>query len=265
MSTDRETDPHPFAAPGPVTVTGGPREKSQSVAEQIRRSIIDGELNDGDSLGREQDIIERFAVSRPTVREALRILEAEGLVTVLRGVHGGVVVRVPDRRTTARAAALVLHARNTSLADVVETRLVIEPGAVRLLTESRRHAHLAHVLHSSLREQGELVDDPEAFNAAAARFSAQLVALTGVQTLMMVSETLDEVVARAVAALPERVQHASVSTRRRTLRSQERLLHFIGDGDADAAARHWRAHLSRIQRYLLQHTADTRIDMAHHR
>ena len=57
-------------------------------------------------------------MSRPSLREALRILEAEGLITVVRGVRGGVIVHEPDERMTARTAALVLQARRVPLADV---------------------------------------------------------------------------------------------------------------------------------------------------
>ena len=63
------------------------REKPQQIADELRQLIIVGELDEGDSLGHEPDLIERFGVSRPSLREALRILEAEGLITVVRGVR----------------------------------------------------------------------------------------------------------------------------------------------------------------------------------
>ena len=77
-------------------------------------------------------------MSRPSLREALRILEAEGLITVVRGVLGGVVVHQPSERMTARTAALVLQARNVTLGDVHQARSMIEPAAVRVLARRRR-------------------------------------------------------------------------------------------------------------------------------
>ena len=114
-----------------------PREKPQKIADELRRLIILGELDEGDSLGHEPELIERFGVSRPSLREALRILEAEGLITVVRGVQGGVVVHRPDKRLTARTAAIVLQSRNVSLADVFDARTIVEPAAVRLVASAR--------------------------------------------------------------------------------------------------------------------------------
>jgi len=83
---------------------GAAREVPQRIADELRALIVSGELSDGESLGREPDLVERFGVSRPSLREALRILEAEGLITVERGVRGGVVAHEPDQRMTARTA-----------------------------------------------------------------------------------------------------------------------------------------------------------------
>src|SRR5204862_6292632 len=113
------------------------REKPQQIADELRALIVSGKLSEGDSLGREPELVERFGVSRPSLREALRILEAEGLITVVRGVYGGVVVHEPNHRMTARTAALVLQARNVPLADVFEARSLLEPIAAKAIAAMR--------------------------------------------------------------------------------------------------------------------------------
>ncbi len=110
----------------PARARRPPREKPQQIADELRRLIVAGELSEGDSLGHEPELVERFGVSRPSLREALRILEAEGLITVVRGVLGGVVVHEPSERMTARTTALVLQARNVSVADVHDARRLLE-------------------------------------------------------------------------------------------------------------------------------------------
>src|SRR5262245_48446666 len=130
----------------------GPREKPQQIADELRRQIVSGELDEGDLIGHEPELIERFGVSRPSLREALRILEAEGLISVIRGVQGGVVVHHPDQRLTARTAALVLQARKVSLADVFEARTIIEPAAVRLVASSRQRRRSADRLRRLIAE-----------------------------------------------------------------------------------------------------------------
>ena len=176
------------------------REKPELIADELRALIVSGELADGASLGREPDLVERFGVSRPSLREALRILEAEGLITVVRGVLGGVIVHHPDERMTARTAALVLQSRNVTLGDVHQARSAIEPACVRILAESPRRAMIKE-LTELVEEQRRVVDDPEEFGQANARFHERLVELTGNQTLSIVAEMLNEIVARAVTAV----------------------------------------------------------------
>ena len=143
--------------------TAPPREKPQQIADELRALIVGGELSEGDSLGHEPELVERFGVSRPSLREALRILEAEGLITVVRGVLGGVVVHEPDERMTARAAALVLQARNVPLADVYDARSLIEPTAARIVATSRSRRSAAAELRGLIDEQERAIEDPEAF------------------------------------------------------------------------------------------------------
>ncbi len=242
-----------------------PREKPQQIADELRRLIIMGELDEGDSLGHEPDLIARFGVSRPSLREALRILEAEGLISVVRGVQGGVVVHRPDQRLTARTAALVLQSRNVPLADVFEARTIIEPAAVRLVASGRNRRANARRLRSLIGEEEAAIDDPEAFGRANARFHEELIEMAGNQTLTIVAEMLNEVVARAVTIVSQTdAGGGSLATRRRGVRSQERLAELIEDGAADAAEEHWRTHMGIVGRVMLGQRAKTVIDLLDH-
>ena len=241
------------------------REKPQQIADELRALIVGGELSEGDSLGHEPDLVERFGVSRPSLREALRILEAEGLITVVRGVLGGVVVHEPDERMTARAAALVLQSRNVPLADVYDARSLIEPTAARVVATSRARRSAATTLRGLIDEQERVIDDPEAFGVANARFHEQLVALAGNQTLLIVAEMLSEVVARAVTAVAQaNGTGESVSTRRRGIRSQRRLTDLIEAGDGAEAEAHWRSHMAVVGKVMLGQRATTVIDLFDH-
>jgi GntR family transcriptional regulator, transcriptional repressor for pyruvate dehydrogenase complex len=241
------------------------RRKPQQVADELRALIVGGELVEGDSLGREPELVERFGVSRPSLREALRILEAEGLITVVRGVLGGVIVHEPDQRMTARTAALVLQARNVSLADVYDARSLLEPVAVRVIAESRSRHIAATDLRRLTAAQEKVIEDPEAFGRANAHFHERLVALAGNQTLAIVAEMLNEVVARAVTAVSKTGSSGdSVAIRRRGIRSQRRLAELIDNGDASEAETHWRSHMAVVGRVMLGQEATTVIDLMNH-
>lgn len=247
------------------TTPSKPRKKPQQVADELRLRIIAGELDEGDSIGNEAELIEQFGVSRPSLREALRILETEGLISVVRGVSGGVVVHRPDQRHTARTAALVLQARDVSLADVFEARTIIEPSAARLVAASRGRRRAAARLRSLIDDQRACLDDPEAFGSANARFHAELVALAGNDTLTIVAEMLHEVVARAVTAVSRSEgDDDAVGTRRRGLRSQERLVELIEEGEADGAETHWRRHMTVVGRIMLGQSSQTVVDLMDH-
>jgi len=241
------------------------REKPQRIADELRGLILSGDLTEGDSLGHEPELIERFGVSRPSLREALRILEAEGLITVVRGAAGGVVVHEPDQRMTARTAALVLQARNVSLADVYDARSLIEPTAARVVAQSRSRRSAANDLRALIAEQQAVIDDPVRFGAANAQFHQRLVALSGNQTLSIVAEMLQEIVARAVTAVSQADGGKdSVSTRRRGIRSQERLTALIEAGSGPEAEEHWRSHMTVVRRILIGQQATTVIDLMDH-
>lgn len=242
------------------------REKPQRIADELRKLIVTGKLSEGDSLGREPELVERFGVSRPSLREALRILEAEGLISVVRGMLGGVVVHEPDQRMTARTAALVLQARNVPLADVYEARTLLEPIAVRMIASMRSRRAAVAELRRLIKDEQRVILERDAFAPINARFHERLVALAGNQTLTIVTEMLNEVVERAVIAISKTgLSPDSVASRRRAIRSQQWLVSLIEAGKAAEAEAHWRAHMAVVGRVLLGKAgATTVIDLMNH-
>ncbi|ONH24207.1 FadR/GntR family transcriptional regulator [Pseudofrankia asymbiotica] len=242
-----------------------PREKPQRIADEIRSLIVSGELADGDLIGREPELVERFGVSRPSLREALRILEAQGLISVERGVLGGIFVRQPDERLTARTAALLLQARGVPLMDVCAARTLLEPLAARRLAQSPRRQAAGAELGELIGREEESLADPDEFGRANAQFHERLLALAGNQTLTIVAEMLNEIVARAVTALSRAEDTTgSLATRRRGVRSQRRLVELIQAGDGPAAEEHWRSHMAVVDKVMLGAEAGTVVDLVHH-
>jgi DNA-binding FadR family transcriptional regulator len=240
------------------------REKPKQVADELRQDIIDGRLDEGDSLGTEAELVARFAVSRPTLREALRILEAEGLISIVRGVLGGVIVHRPDRRMTGRAAALVLQSRSVDLADVFDASAIIEPAAARMVAVSRARSSAAKQLRAIITEQKRAIDDSVVFTNVQVRFHEEIVTLTGNRTLTIVSEMLNEVIGRAIEDVITRARDETVAARRSAVRAHELLATLIEAGEGEAAQAHWNTHMARLRRSLLGERSSSVVDLTHH-
>ncbi|MGB9304723.1 MAG: GntR family transcriptional regulator, partial [Mycobacterium sp.] len=122
---------------------------AELVAGTLRRMIVDGRLANGDFLPHEKDLMEHFQISRPTLREAVRVLESDRLVEVRRGSRTGARVRVPGPEILARPACLLLELSGATLADVMTARMAIEPPAAKILAEEgsgEAHQELARIV-----------------------------------------------------------------------------------------------------------------------
>jgi len=112
----------------PIAVT----RASSSIADQIRQAIVTGKLTQGSRLPPERELAEQFGVSRVTVRDALRALEAMGLLEVRVGARGGAFVTVPSGSIMGQTMSDMMMMSALTAEDVVEARLVIELGTVTL-------------------------------------------------------------------------------------------------------------------------------------
>jgi DNA-binding FadR family transcriptional regulator len=229
---------------------------AELVASHIRRRIVLGELHQGDALPPEGALMEEFTISRPTLREAFRILESEGLITVRRGARGGARVQEPSADVAARYAGLVLQHRDTTVADVLDARVIVEAPAARMLAERRNRASIANRLQELL----DAVDPAEAGRFH--EFNALMVELTGNQTLILLTAMLEHI-SRAAALSYTRRAHRDDDVRlaRKAHRTRQKLIDLIRAGDADGAEELWRAHLTEAGRVLAAGSGETLVDL----
>src|SRR3979411_1052358 len=123
--------------PGPSSVLAPirPTRASSDVIAQIRRAILSGQYRPGDRLPTEREMARQFGVSRVTVRDALRALEAAGLLEIRVGGQGGPYVKEPDPARLAESLRTHFHLQGTTFAELAEARLALETTAARLAAE----------------------------------------------------------------------------------------------------------------------------------
>lgn len=241
----------------PNTTSGAVRspKTAELVARTLRRMVVDGKLKDGDFLPYEADLMAHFQVSRPILREAVRVLESERLVEVRRGSRTGARVRVPGPEIVARPAGLLLELSGTTLADVMTARVAIEPVAAKLLAETGSkdaHDELKRLVDEipSARESGELAQ-------ASASLHRRMVELSGNATLGMIAGMLHEISERhTTAAVRDVVPKAAYA---KLLRSYDRLVDLVCARNGIEAEAHWRRHMETASAALLKGYEKTKV------
>jgi GntR family transcriptional repressor for pyruvate dehydrogenase complex len=203
---------------GPDAVAAGAAavrspKTAELVAGTLRRMVVDGQLKDGDFLPNEAELMAHFSVSRPTLREAVRVLESERLVEVRRGSRTGARVRVPGPEIVARPAGLLLELSGATIADVMVARAGIEPMAARLLAESGT-AEAFDELEKMLADYIPGGWQTDRLAETTGDFHRRMVELSGNATLAMMAGMLHEITVRQVTVPRPRLTGANTSTSR---------------------------------------------------
>jgi DNA-binding FadR family transcriptional regulator len=219
----------------------------QMLADDIRGQVVSGVLAPGQLLPSEQELLEIYGVSRPTLREAARILEAESLVETRRGSKGGIVVRMPDPDVVIRQAAVLLQLSGATMRDVYACRAALEPAAVRVLAVNGREADM--VALRAIIEEGTacLKDDSKEFGSVAGRFHRAVVHLSNSVTMSFVVDMLasitDATYQRGVDRLDAKARKVQI---RKALASWSRLVSLVEARDVEGAYRQWVEHLETV-------------------
>lgn len=164
---------------------------SQAIVEQVRGLIRTGELGIGARLPSERELGERFGVSRMTVREALRVLEASGLIEIRVGSRGGAFVTAPTTRRIGEGISDLLSLSALSAAEVTEARKVFELGVVPLVCERATEEQLDELVE--LCDEAERARDAGTYTVTMSfDFHLQVAAAAHNPALVMLMRSLRE-------------------------------------------------------------------------
>jgi DNA-binding FadR family transcriptional regulator len=221
---------------------GAIRNRGLSLARQIKREIIERGWPVGEVLGSEDDLLGRYGVGRPVLRQAVRLLEHQSVATMRRGPGGGLVVVEPDADLVTEAIALYLQFRDVAPPFVFEARTALELACVQTATERLTEAGIAELRAMLEREDAASADDAVVH---AQDFHAAIAALTGNAAMELFVRSLGRLT-RERSHLPEHPDRQAADVRLAHRRIAEAMI----AGDVGLARHRMLRHLQGIAGYL---------------
>ena len=209
-----------------------PSRASADVVAQIREAILSGKVKPGDRLPTERDMAQQFGVSRVTIRDALRTLEAGGLIRVKIGGGGGPYVTQPDIAILTDSLSAHFQLHGATLRELAEARMALETTAARLAAERATEEDIA-ALSAALTGQNP---------STATRsldFHTTLVAASHNRALLIMFSATRALIQEAFDALHARQPDMAEAARR----VHTALYRAIQQRDPETAVRLMREHM----------------------
>ena len=225
--------------PQPVT-----RAREQ-VETQIREAILSGTFKRGEKLPSEAELAENFAVSRTTVREALRSLAAAGLIFKVPGASGGSFVQVIDYRSLGgvlgESIVNTLRLGTVEYDEVAQVRRLLELPSAKLAAMNHTEEDI-ETLRSVVDRQKEITVDHPEVPRLDINFHSAIGDASGNRVLASFVTALHH------ATRPVLAKHLDAKAGRDTVRQHAAIVEAISEGDAEAAAGAMEEHLNYLQR-----------------
>jgi GntR family transcriptional regulator, transcriptional repressor for pyruvate dehydrogenase complex len=217
----------------PMTVP----KASDVLATDLRERILRGDFPEGTALPTERDMVLQTQMSRTTVREALRILQVQGLIRVKTGRSGGAFVQRPGGESVADSVSLLIRGRHIRMADLHETREAIEPVCAQLAAKYRTDADL-DVLERANRDMG--ADGPlQRFLRANVDWHLAVAEASHNELISGFMSALS----RAIYTATDNQAFVDADVRQATIHAHRLITDAIRAQDADAANRRMKRHV----------------------
>jgi len=214
---------------------------SDVLARELRRQILSGALPAGAPLPPERDLVAQTGLSRSSVREALRILETESLVTTKPGRFGGSVASQPGDESLGRSLSHFVHGRGISLHDLMQTREAVEPSLAALAAENRTDEELQQLVAITQRVEAAFADVP-LFLHENVNWHLAIAAASHNDLLRAILVSIANMVYKATAI----ENFATEEVRKQVVQAHRRILQGIEKKDAEMARRRMARHLAAV-------------------
>jgi DNA-binding FadR family transcriptional regulator len=233
--------------PRPIVPITRPQKTATLLAQRIVGQITDRKLAPGASLPPERQMLEEFGVARGTLREALRFLEIQGVLTIRPGPGGGPTVNDVEPRSLASVIALLLQLSHAPFSTILEARQLLEPGTAAMAAERASRAEVA-ALQASLDAMEEKLDDLEAFLAENRNFHDITAQASGNRLFELLLRSLSWITDASVLGVDY-----DDKRRRGILAAHEKIYDAIKARDPVAAEEAMRGHMDEFARYINRH------------
>jgi DNA-binding FadR family transcriptional regulator len=217
------------------------RKLSHEVLDRLLAAIEAGDYAPGSQLPSERELMTRFGVGRPAIREAMQTLQQMGIIRITHGERARVILPTPNAIIDQITGAMIqlLSSNPRDLHDLKEARLFFEVGLARTATQRATRESLEQ-LRAALVHCQEVRGDLTRFVAADMAFHRQIAAMSGNLLIAAVSQGMLDWLSRFKRELV-----SARGAERLTLEEHERIYKAIAAGDADAAAKAMSDHLTR--------------------
>lgn len=214
--------------------------KAEHVAQQLLDTIIKSDLGPGVSIGTEAELLEQFDVSRPTLRESLRVLESQGILELRPGPKGGIILRKPSINMLTHALSVYLRLHRVPFIDVVRAREAIEPELAAEAAVNGSEEDFAEMQASIDRmkaasNQDQFIEENRLFHEVIARASGSRVLAAFWGTIRSLSDGAEYGV------------RFSAANQQHVIAAHEAILEACRTRDARLAAQRMELHVEELE------------------
>jgi len=218
---------------------------SQNIAEQIRGAILAGELKIGEQLPPEKDFAKHFGVSKSSLREAYRALEAYGLLEIRQGMSGGAFIKKVDFATVKDSLVNYFFFQNPGLKSYTQVRLCIEPQVVEICAEKITAEDIEY-LEKNISDMEQEIDGKSFISNLDIAFHRKLVDITGNEIISLLVESIQTALINI-----KQIVHTDEQFLTMVCEGHKRIVQALKEKDPEKARQAMMEHINEVEEGML--------------